>query len=91
MSQQLDGAAGVQHQEDHPDDLQLVKEQQERDQWQAVRLDWRNPRAVLAQYRQAITDAEGYLVRGDHTSYSRRIYRGGRTYTQWLADRINEL
>jgi pimeloyl-ACP methyl ester carboxylesterase len=62
-----------------------------RGQWQAVRLDWRNPRAVLAQYRQAITDAEGYLVRGDHTSYATRIYRDGRTYTQWLADRINEL
>jgi hypothetical protein len=59
-------------------------------QWQAVRLDWRNPRAVLAQYRQAIVDAEGYLT-GDHTGYSRRIYRDGRTYTQWLADRINEL
>jgi hypothetical protein len=59
-------------------------------QWQAVRLDWRNPLSVWAQYRQAITDAEGYLT-GDHTSYQTRVYRDGRTYTQWLADRINEL
>ncbi|MDF3309786.1 hypothetical protein P3H15_32730 [Rhodococcus sp. T2V] len=58
--------------------------------WQATIRDWRNIPAVLRTYGQAINDAEGYLT-GDHTSYAHRIYRDGRTYTQWLADRINEI
>ncbi|MDF3308739.1 hypothetical protein P3H15_27350 [Rhodococcus sp. T2V] len=59
--------------------------------WQATIRDWRNVHDVLRTYGQAINDAEGYLT-GDHTSYHLRRYPGStRTYTEWLADRINEI
>ncbi|MFF1531464.1 hypothetical protein [Cellulomonas sp. NPDC058312] len=60
--------------------------------WQEVKVDWMKLFDTFAQYRQAQHDAEGYLFRGDHTSYAtRRVPGSTRTYTQWLADRINEI
>ncbi|MFC9555554.1 hypothetical protein ACFTWF_32485 [Rhodococcus sp. NPDC056960] len=63
--------------------------------WQATIRDWRNGPAVWNAYSQAIVGARGYLT-GDHTSYNLRCYPGcypgsTRTYTEWLADRINEI
>lgn len=59
--------------------------------WQATIRDWRNVREVWAAYSAAIDGAQGYLFARDHISYASRIYRDGKTYTQWLADRINEI
>lgn len=60
--------------------------------WQEVKVDWLNLFGTFSQYRQAQYDAEGYLFRGDHTSYATRLVPGStRTYTEWLADRINEI
>ncbi|RVW06248.1 alpha/beta hydrolase family protein [Rhodococcus spongiicola] len=57
--------------------------------WQSTIRDWRNIPAVLRAYRQAISDARGYLT-DDHTSYHLRRYPGtDRTYCEWMADRIN--
>ncbi|WP_043778177.1 hypothetical protein [Rhodococcus sp. JVH1] len=61
-------------------------------EWQDIAIDWRNRDAIRGLYAQARRDAEGYLIRGDHTSYATRRYPGStRTYTEWLADRINEI
>jgi len=59
--------------------------------WQATIRDWRNLREVWAAYSAAIDGAQGYLFARDHVSYGKRIYRDGRTYCEWLADRINEI
>jgi len=59
--------------------------------WQATIRDWRNIREVWTAYSAAIEGAQGYLFARDHISYASRIYRDGKTYTQWLADRINEI
>ncbi|RYE43674.1 MAG: hypothetical protein EOP24_27500 [Hyphomicrobiales bacterium] len=60
--------------------------------WQAVKVDWLNIPATLAQYGQAKHDAKGYLFRGDHTSYAvRRFPNSPLTYCEWLADRINRI
>ena len=59
--------------------------------WQATITNWRNVREVWAAYSAAIEGAQGYLFARDHISYASRIYRDGKTYTQWLADRINEI
>ena len=59
--------------------------------WQATNRDWRNLREVWAAYSAAIDGAQGYLFGQQHTSYGTRIYRDGRTYCEWLADRINEI
>ena len=46
----------------------------------------------IADYARALWDLDGYLRRGDHTSYHRRAFPGtNRTYCGWLADRINEI
>lgn len=52
--------------------------------WQKVVINWRNPREVLALYAKAKYDLDGYLRRGDHTSYGIRNVPGGNpiTYTQ---------
>lgn len=52
--------------------------------WQAVRVEWWNPIAVLQQYARAIDDAAGYLLRGEHVGYD----RGPKPGTQILADHI---
>lgn len=63
-----------------------------RQEWQQVAIDWRNRDEVHAIYRQAAHDLDGYLRRGDHTSYALRTMREtGVTYTDWLADQINTL
>lgn len=63
-----------------------------RQEWQQVAIDWRNRDEVHAIYRQAAHDLDGYLRRGDHTSYALRIKpRTSTTYTDWLADQINTL
>ncbi|NKS67446.1 hypothetical protein GS461_19655 [Rhodococcus hoagii] len=63
-----------------------------RQEWQQVAIDWRNRDEVHAIYRQAAHDLDGYLRRGDHTSYALRTMREtGVTYTEWLADQINTL
>lgn len=60
--------------------------------WQATIRDWSNAPEVWRAHTQAIHDADGYLRLGDHTSYHLRRYPGSsRTYTEWLADRINEI
>ncbi|MFE5699952.1 hypothetical protein [Rhodococcus koreensis] len=59
--------------------------------WQATIRDWRNVPEVWRAYGAAIAGARGYLG-ADHTSYHLRRYPGStRTYTEWLADRINEI
>ncbi|NKW17056.1 hypothetical protein GTA26_05405 [Rhodococcus hoagii] len=63
-----------------------------RQEWQQVAIDWRNRDEVHAIYRQAAHDLDGYLRRGDHTSYALRTKPGTSvTYTDWLADQINTL
>ena len=62
------------------------------DRWQEVkRLQfWRIPE-ILTRYRIAIEHVQRYLG-PDHVSYPVRNYPGtSRTYTEWLADRINEI
>ncbi|QDQ93727.1 hypothetical protein FND50_25190 [Rhodococcus sp. WB9] len=60
--------------------------------WQATIRDWHNAPEVWRAYTQALHDADGYLRLGHHTSYHLRRYPGStRTYTEWLADRINEI
>ncbi|EKT83064.1 alpha-beta hydrolase fold protein [Rhodococcus phage Mbo4] len=60
--------------------------------WQATIRDWHNAPEIWRAYTQAIHDADGYLRLGNHTSYHLRRYPGStRTYTEWLADRINEI
>ena len=60
--------------------------------WQAVILNWWRPWTVWQQYAEAIDDVNGYLFRGDHTSYRVRLAPGtDRTYCALLADRVNEL
>ncbi|WP_072689325.1 alpha/beta fold hydrolase [Rhodococcus marinonascens] len=59
--------------------------------WQPTIRDWRNIPQVWWAYTQAISDAKGYLT-DDHVSYHIRNYPGrNRTYTEWLADRINQI
>lgn len=60
-------------------------------QWQQVAVNFRDPLSVIAQYREAIHDAEGYLHRGDHVEYAIRR-RPGTTipHTMWLAQQLNE-
>ncbi|OZF09838.1 hypothetical protein CH300_00205 [Rhodococcus sp. 15-1154-1] len=59
-------------------------------QFQAVRLNWHDPRSVFAQYARARSDLDGYLKRGDHTQYAIRVKPGTNlTYTAWLADQLN--
>lgn len=53
--------------------------------WQQVRVEWWNPIGVQLQYRRARLDAEGYLLRGDHTGYGARKQANGLTYLQNLA------
>lgn len=56
-----------------------------RGRWQAVKVQWWNPLAVLRQYNQAQFDAEGYLFRGDHTvAYT----RGAPSQLDRLADTV---
>ncbi|QSE94169.1 alpha/beta fold hydrolase [Rhodococcus pseudokoreensis] len=63
-----------------------------RRRWQATIRDWHNAPEIWRAYTQALHGADGYLRRGDHTSYHLRRYPGStRTYTEWLADRINEI
>ncbi|WP_213573301.1 alpha/beta fold hydrolase [Rhodococcus sp. USK13] len=59
--------------------------------WQATIRDWRNVPEVWRAYSAAIDGVRGYLT-GEHDSYHLRHYPGStRTYTEWLADRINEI
>ncbi|MCZ4585313.1 alpha/beta fold hydrolase [Rhodococcus opacus] len=60
--------------------------------WQAVILNWWRPWTVWQQYSEAIDDVNGYLFRGDHTSYRVRLAPGtDRTYCALLADRVGSL
>lgn len=63
-----------------------------RQEWQQVAIDWRNRDEVRALYAQAAHDLDGYLRRGDHTSYAVRTKPGtSQAYTTWLGDQINTL
>lgn len=63
-----------------------------RQEWQQVAINWADRDHVRATYRQAAHDLDGYLRRGDHTSYALRTMREtGVTYTDWLADQIDTL
>lgn len=59
--------------------------------WPGSAIDWSDPLGTIARFKAARIGAEGYLLRGSHTNYHTRIYRDGRTYCEWLADRINEI
>jgi hypothetical protein len=68
-----------------------IVERLRRQRWQRTITDWRNTTEVWGAYSEAINGAQGYLFGRDHLSYASRTYRDGRTYTEWLADRINEI
>lgn len=62
-----------------------------RSRWQEITQTW-HPVEIYRRYSEAMDDAAGYLWRGDHVSYNTRLVPGStRTYTEWLADRINEI
>lgn len=63
-----------------------------RQEWQQVAINWADREHVRATYAKAFHDLDGYLRRGDHTSYAlRTMPGGGQTHTDRLADRIGRL
>lgn len=58
---------------------------------QAYVLPWWNFQKFLRQYNVAKYEAEGYLFRGDHTSYTVRKNWNGKAYFEDMADWIKSL
>lgn len=58
--------------------------------WQAVRMNWRQPLTILRLYNEAIEDAYGYAMGGDHTDGYFRIMPGESvSYLRKLAQVLN--
>jgi hypothetical protein len=58
--------------------------------WQAVRINWLDPIGTYRQFTDAAKEAEGYLFKGYHTDYHKRIMPGESvTYTDKLAQVLN--
>lgn len=58
---------------------------------QAYLFPWNQPADFKLQVEVAIHEAEGYLRRGDHTSYHIRKLPNGKTYIEDMADWISKL